>query len=81
MDQIYRSATAFTHERRIRIIQLLQDRSMLFDELIVAADISGIALGRHIHKLINRKLITENDGTYSFTDPSDPILKSLLKLL
>lgn len=81
IDQIYRSATAFTHERRIRIIQFLQDRSMLFNELIAATDISDMALSRHIHKLINRNLIIENGGIYSFTYPSDPILKSLLKLL
>ena len=80
IDKIYRSATAFTHERRIRIIQLLQDRSMPFNELIVAADISGIALHRHINKLIDRNLIKESDDIYSFTRPSDPILKSLLKL-
>lgn len=78
INSIYKSATAFTHERRIRIIQLLQTRNMSLDELISASEISGIALSRHLTKLTQRNLVAENDGMYRFTTPTDPTLKSLL---
>lgn len=80
IDSIYQSATAFTHERRIRIIQLLRSRNMPLENLISASEISGIALTRHIKKLANRGLVAEDDGIYRFTSPADPFLKSLLHL-
>jgi DNA-binding transcriptional ArsR family regulator len=80
-NEIYRSVTAFTHERRGCIIRLLQEKSLPLEQLVSASDISAIALNRHLEKLISRGLVAENGNIYRFTPPSDPILKSLLKLL
>ena len=81
IDEIYRSATAFTHERRCCIIRLLRDRSMPLNELVEASNISAIALNRHLGKLILRGLVAETNETYRFKQPSDPLLKALLELL
>jgi len=81
IDKIYRSATAFTHERRCCIIRLLQNKSMPLEELVNTADISAVALLRHLKKLINRGLVTETDDVYHFSRPSDPLTNSLINMV
>ncbi len=81
IDKIYRSATAFTHERRCCIIRLLQNKSMSLEELVDTANISAVALLRHLKKLINRGLIAERNDAYHFISQSDPLTNSLINIV
>jgi len=81
IDKIYRSATAFTHERRCCIIRLLQNKSLPIEEIVSTADISEVALHRHLKKLINRGLVAERNDTYHFVHPSDPLTNALVNMV
>ncbi len=81
IDKIYRSATAFTHERRCCIVRLLQNRNMSLEELVRTSNISEIAMNRHLKKLINRGIVAKKEDVYHFTRPIDPLTNSLVEML
>lgn len=63
-ENMFRSFTAFTHPRRISIVNLLWKNPMRLGDLSAKAKISRRALGRHLRKLISRGIMKRNGDTY-----------------
>lgn len=78
---VIRSATAFTHERRIEIVRALRGKSLSFN---VLADVSGIspsALSRHLDKLERRGFVGRKTSEYCLRHPGDHFGQMLLKIV
>lgn len=73
-------ATAFTHERRIEIIQVLTGKALTFHQLAEGTGMSAAALSRHLEKLESRGFVKYRDGVYRRTTPGNPLGRALLKL-
>lgn len=81
---VFRLATAFTHPRRIRIVNALDGNSMSFLDLKQRTRISAQALERHLPKLEAREMI-EADQTgatpiYRLGHPRNKLGRTLLQL-
>lgn len=77
---IIRQATAFSHGRRIEIIQALKGESHSFDELKDATGMSSAALSRHLMKLEKRSFVMRNEKRYRYGKPGNTLGKVLVKL-
>ncbi len=79
---IERACTAYTHVRRIAIIRLLYYSSpMSISSIETATAYSFQAIKRHLAKLVDRQIVSENEGAYSFCEPKDPFQKQLLRII
>ena len=72
-------ATAFTHQRRIKIVAQLQHKTMTADELSLATQISPPALHRHLRKLIDREMMERSNKQYTLKFPDNPLGQALLQ--
>ena len=81
IETLFHQATAFTHSRRIEIIQKIPLDGIRKEALSAATGISISALLRHLRKLKNREFITERDGQYSPDIPNDDFSKTLLRII
>jgi len=77
---VMQMATAFTHERRIEIVNALQGRRKPFHELTEKTGISPSALSRHLDKLERRGFVKYRDGCYLLSTPGNPLGRTLLRL-
>lgn len=75
---IFRIATAFTHERRIRIVQQLYRCSLTDPELARRTQIPLSSLHRHLAKLSARDMIDVADGCCALRFPVHPLAQTLL---
>jgi DNA-binding IclR family transcriptional regulator len=75
---IIRAATAFTHERRIRIVQALVDGEQTLDRLVAVCGISPPALARHVDKLARHGVVARADDRVRLFRPADPLAAALL---
>ena len=80
LAQVFRSATACTHERRIRILQLLSMSALRPAAIEEKTGIGARALYRHLSKLESRGFVKNKHGLYCLAIPSDPLGKCLLNL-
>lgn len=78
MEKVYRLLTAFTHPRRIRIVECLACEEMTQPELRKAAQIPTMALERHLRKLINRGYVQKHGRHYRLADNLSDFAKGLL---
>jgi len=78
---IIRQMTAFTHKRRIRIVQVLRGSSYSFVELQMYTRISSSALARHLEKLERRGFIQQTNDFYRMSRPSNFLGRELLKIV
>ncbi|MEI8241903.1 MAG: ArsR family transcriptional regulator [bacterium] len=69
--------TAYTHERRIRIVQALAVGPRTMGELSAACHISAPALIRHVDKLIRRKVVQRAGDHVSLLPPATPLAAAL----
>jgi DNA-binding transcriptional ArsR family regulator len=81
MPVLFRQATAFTHARRIEIIQKLPPHGITTETLSAVAQISPSALTRHLRKLKARGFITDTNGLHFPSLPEDPFSQALLKII
>lgn len=72
--------TAFTHERRIRIVRALAGKPMGLYELRRSTGISLPSLLRHLRKLAARGFVSRGDQGYVVGPPRSPLAKTLLNL-
>jgi DNA-binding transcriptional ArsR family regulator len=73
--------TAFTHPRRISIVQALSREAMSAEELRAACHISSPAVYRHMDKLIRRGLVAVSDqGVFRLIPPRKGFAGALLRL-
>lgn len=77
---IIRQATAFSHGRRIEIIQALKGKSHSFEELENATGMSPAALSRHLLKLADRNFVMRNGKLYRYGKPGNTLGQVLIKL-
>ena len=74
-------ATAFTHARRIEIVQNIAENGSTKDQLYEQTGISFSALTRHLNKLAARGFIIPGRNIYRRAIPSDPFSKTLYQLV
>ncbi len=78
--EVTRQVTAFTHERRIEIITILNDRVLSYNQLLDGNGMNSSALSRHLHKLEVRGFIKRSDDVYRVARPAGQLAKTLLKI-
>ena len=78
LSQTVKTITAFTHERRIRIVHALAGGPLTMDELSATCHISAPALIRHINKLLRRKVVHREAALVSLLPPANPLAAALL---
>jgi len=79
---IQRTLTGFTHPRRLVILaQLQKSRSVSFEELAVATQISVPALSRHLSKLTARALVSCTEQEWRLVVHPNPVARALLRLI
>ena len=76
-ESIIRQVTAFTHERRVEIVRVLQDGSLSFIQLADRCGMTSSALSRHLLKLEVRKVVQLDGERYGLT-PSKKLLGKVL---
>ena len=79
-ETIFRQATAFTHPRRLRIVQTLARGAMTTEVLARRTAINRFALRRHLAKLVRRGFVKETAGTWRLARPREPLAATLLRL-
>lgn len=81
IDRVIGSATAFTHERRIRIVQVLGTSALRPAGIEEKTGIGARALYRHLAKLESRGFIKGTHGMYRLAVPKNPLGKCLLRIV
>ena len=83
IDHLFNQLTAFTHWRRIQIMQRLAAGECTSTELMKRTGISRIALLRHLKKLAARGyvLFDKQKGSYRCASRKDALAKTLLNLI
>ncbi len=81
IDCVIHSATAFTHERRIQIVQALGTCALRPAGIEEKTGIGARALYRHLAKLEARGFIKGLHGMYRLTVPKNPLGKCLLRIV
>jgi DNA-binding MarR family transcriptional regulator len=79
IPSLIRQATAFTHPRRIEIIQCLPPAGATKDWLSEKTKISLSALSRHLKKLKLRGFVTGTHNEYTKAVPEDAFSQTLLE--
>lgn len=76
-ETIFKTATAFTHPRRVEIYRALEGASRTAEQLRAFTRISGRALFRHLAKLESRGFIQQEGGIYQVAVRADALGRSL----
>jgi len=77
---VIRQATAFTHERRIRIVRALSGSAKPFGALFVATGIPASSLWMHLEKLQKRGFVKSGGDRYRLAIPRNALGRVLLKI-
>jgi len=80
IDLVFHLTTAFTHPRRVALVQALAGRPMTTTALVRATRISGAAMKRHLAKLAQRGFVMNADGKWGLTCPRHALAITLLDL-
>ena len=76
-ELVFRMATAFTHLRRERIIQTLENTNLDCGQLKTSVAISGDSLRRHLKKLLDRGFVRFQNGKYRRATPKNAFARAL----
>ena len=76
--EISHFVTAFTHERRIRIVREIKENASTIPELGLRTGISVPALMRHLTKLESREMIALKEASCELNIPTNSFAASLL---
>jgi len=80
-ETVIRQATAFTHERRIEIVQALDGSELTFCDLLGSTGMAPSSLSRYLEKLEARGFVKRVNGVYRLSHPGNLRLdKRCLKL-
>lgn len=80
LESVIRQATAFTHLRRIFLVQVLDESPRSFVALQERTGISASALSKHLNKLESRHFIKRVRGEYQLCQPKNSFGRVLLKV-
>jgi DNA-binding transcriptional ArsR family regulator len=83
IESIFKLATAFTHPRRLQILQALHKKHHMLSQLQRVTRMSNRALYRHLKKLEARKLIVRRRGICEIKSPGkmDPVASELMRMI
>ena len=81
LPAIAKAVTAFTHERRIRIVQAVVGGVDTPGRLAAACRISTAALARHLDKLERRGVLARGDGRVRLPPPATALAAALLAVV
>lgn len=81
IQTLKKQATAFTHARRIEIMQTICRQGSTKDQLHEQTGISFSALTRHLKKLAVRGFILPGRNLYHRAIPPDPLSRTLFKIV
>ncbi len=81
LDVVFREATAFTHSRRIFLMQTVSFSSGSFDELLESSGMSPISLQWNLSKLVARGFVKARGDFYKAGNPKNPLGKCLMELV
>jgi DNA-binding MarR family transcriptional regulator len=81
VEELFRQSTAFTHARRIEIIQTIPLQGTTKDRIHEVTHISYTALTRHLNKLIARGFVKGERNHYARSLPPDPLSRALLQII
>jgi DNA-binding transcriptional ArsR family regulator len=80
-DTVMRQATAFTHARRIQLVQALKGTPSTFGDLQKKSGIPVPSLSHHLAKLEARGFIKRIYGTYRLNTPGNSFGRVLLQIV
>ena len=80
IEVIFKTATAFTHPRRLEIVRTLNESPRTFEILQRTTHIPRPALFRHLNKLRARRFLSFQSGWFLIETPADPIGRELLRM-
>ena len=78
---VFKQATAFTHARRIEIMQALPRTGFSLEQFAEQTHISETALTRHLNKLATRGFIKKKKDHFFKEMPPDSLSQTLLKII
>jgi DNA-binding transcriptional ArsR family regulator len=81
VQNLFRQVTAFTHARRIELVQHIPPTGIQKEVLSETTGIALSSVNRHLKKLKARNFVTDNKRIVSTTIPNDPLSKTLLQLV
>jgi DNA-binding transcriptional ArsR family regulator len=73
--------TAFTHERRIRMVRAIANGADTRPVLADSCHLCEQALGRHLGKLLRRGIVLEQDHRLTIAPQTTPLASTLLSLV
>ena len=80
--RLIQAFTAFTHPRRIRLVQVLATAPLSIDQLTTRCEISSPALRRHLAKLARRGVVVvDSKHRWQLTVPATPLLRDLVLII
>jgi len=79
-ETIFRMSTAFTHPRRVAIIEMLEQGSLSKVELRMRIGMSQAAAGRQLAKLADRGFVTSDSGGWRRVTQKHPLAAVLARL-
>ncbi len=82
IESIFKLVTAFTHPRRLQILQALHNKHHMLSQLQRVTRMSNRALHRHLEKLESRKLIIRRRGNCEIKPLGgmDPLTSELMRM-
>jgi DNA-binding transcriptional ArsR family regulator len=78
LPELVNTATAFTHGRRIELVQGIEQTGAQAAELMKSSGMSKAALFRHLDKLERRDMICRNGTAWRLCPPRNPLAGALL---
>ncbi len=78
---LVKCVTAFTHERRIRIVRQLKKNSLELSQLCTQCQVPEMAMSRHLKKLSSRNLVCRKNGVWSLENPPDRFSRDLVEVV
>lgn len=80
VERVFKSATAFTHPRRVEVFRAITKGADSFAKIQAATRISVPALQRQLAKLEARSFIASTRGAYAARPQTEPFARALARL-
>jgi len=80
VEEIFKTATAFTHPRRMEILRVLNEGPRNFEQLQSTTRVSTPALRRHLRKLRTRTFVSFRSGRFRVEPRADLLGRELMRL-
>lgn len=75
---VFHLCTAFTHARRIELVQILSGGPRRFSDLQKETHLPYLSLREHLNKLVSRRFVKQEGHDFHLCTPRDPLRRTLL---